>query len=233
MKNIVVNKLIISFMCCSLLFVGCGKEEEPEVHTISEMSEDTKDEDDTWYKMEDGSFMVVPNMFIQDYEDVKISKKYTVAEKGQLITCLSMIDSFWNGKTVTPDKFIKEYKSYIKSDGSCDIDAISEEIMKDDSMTYEKMDFDAMIMSEKISKNQAVVLLEICHNSIYGKGKSYMIITGIAEEGYACVRDPNKWNNDNLASQYKTDMDETLYPLTEVLASAGNDSTMYIYRWRD
>ena len=99
MKNIVVNKLIISFMCCSLLFVGCGKEEEPEVHTISEMSEDTKDEDDTWYKMEDGSFMVVPNMFIQDYEDVKISKKYTVAEKGQLITCLSMIDSFWNGKT--------------------------------------------------------------------------------------------------------------------------------------
>ena len=165
--HIINNRLIVLFCCFIFLLSGCGKE-AVEVRTISEKPEEEKLEDKTWSISTDGeSFMVIPNMFMQDYADVAISDECTVAEKGELITCLAMIDSYWNKGTVTPEKFIEKFGKYINKNGTCDIDSISKDIMKGEGRLYEKMEFQPKTMSELISKYEATVLLEIPHNSLY------------------------------------------------------------------
>jgi len=210
-----------------LIISGCGKNEEPHESVITE----EKEEDKTWIKTDMGRFMVVPNMFVQDYPATKLSEDYTISEKGTLITCLSMIDSYWSSETITPEVFIEKYDEFINNDGTCDIDSISNNFMNTQWVAYEKMTFNPETMSELISTYDATILLEIPHSSIYGKGKSYLIITGISDNGYAAVRDPNKWNVDNLAYEYKSTNGEYLYPLCDILSAAGNEAIMYVYRW--
>ena len=226
MRNIILKKLIIVPLVI-LCFSGCGKKEESQEIIAPVESE----EDKTWITTDMGRFMVVPNMYIQDYQETSLSEEYTIAEKGSLITCLSMIDSYWNSETITPDVFLDKYENYIDSDGTCDIDSISNDFMNTQWVAYEKMEFNPEKMSELISTYDATILLEIPHSSIYGKGKSYLIITGISDNGYAAVRDPNKWNVDNLAYEYKSTNGEYLYPLCDILSAAGNEAIMYVYRW--
>ncbi len=242
MRYITLNNSLLLLFLLSMLFCGCKKEKDivdkkEEKILEPQISESVKiaSENGDWTQVqtESGYFLVVPNIFIQDYEDVKINSKKTIGSNGEQIVSLCMIKSFWNNKKITPEEFVEEYKNAIDNNGIVDIDAISDTLVNKEDVEYAKDVFNPEVMvSYFTDHSDTTVLIEIPHNSKYGKGCSYLIITGISDDGYVAIRDPNKWNIEQYAMDFQTMDGEYLYPLADVLCSAGNNSTMYIFRWR-
>lgn len=229
--------------CICLLFTGCGKKQnidntqqdnrKLEINISDSVKEAVEEGDLTQIQTEAGYYLVVPNIFVQDYEDVKINNNHTIGKRGTQIVSLCMLESFWNNKMITPDEFIDKHKDFISNNAIINIDDIASSLVNLDEVEYVKDTFNPENMVTYFDEySDTTVLLEIPHNSKYGKGCAYLIITGISDDGYVAIRDPNKWNIEQYAMDFKTMNGEYLYPLADVLCSAGNNSTMYIFRWR-
>ncbi len=221
-RKIISLILILS----SVLFIGCKTDEKKEIK--EEAQEVPVFEDMTFYKDELG-YLFVPTYYEQDYKDISISKDNTFDTAGSLITCLSMINSYYNNDDSKPDAFFKEYNSYFDNNGLCDIEKTATAFLGEDIEVI-KEPFNPVNVAEYIKNDLAVILLEIPHTSMYGKNTSYIILTGVTDD-YVAVRDPNKANIQRYAiKDVKSSMDEYLYHYTDVITSAGTSSNMYVFK---
>ncbi len=212
MKAFMLASLLLSFSSISSVVYAQEKVNDIEVYEIN------SDED------ENDSFDIVPIYYQNDYSDIQFDDG-TIASKGNLVTCLAMLESYYSGKEITPETFIDEHSS----DCSRGIKGLnSASITKYvDSYGLELIEanFDFSKACEHIKKYQAKVLLKIPHNSIFGKGTSYIILTGISDKGFI-VRDPNK-NNINIYGK-KINEAEYIYDAYLISIAASNSSKMYI-----
>lgn len=229
-----MKRKIIALFLISLIFTGCKKSDVDEEAVISQMDMSNNDDiSDMSHYRDDYGYIVVPNYYVQDYSDIKISDTNTIGTAGELITCLAMINSYWNNDESSPDSFYEKYQDKFDDNGFCNIESMSDLIMNNNDATWSKEEFNPDKVLDYISKYQATVLVEIPHSSMFGKNTSYLIITGISGE-YVAVRDPNLANIQNYAiKDMKTSFNEYLYHFSDILVSVGEDSTMYVYRWGD
>lgn len=165
----------------------------------------------------------VPMYFQNDYRDIAFGDS-TVAQQGNLVTCLSMLESYYLNENVTPDIFISKHPE----DCSKGIKGLNSNSISKYASLYNveltETNFDFTEALEHIRRYQAKIILKIPHNSIFGTGTSYMLLTGIKDGGFI-VCDPNKDNIDNFATKVDN---YYIYDAYLVSVAASNSSIMYI-----
>ena len=170
----------------------------------------------------EGELLKLPLYYQQDFDDIPYNTG-TIATDGNLITCLSMLDSFYNCDFITPSNYLDTYNV----SGLIGEDLIAE-FGEHNNRQVLKFAFDAETLGFFLVTERREVLVHITHPSIYGTTSSYVIITTCTADGKLCVRDPNEWNIDNYAT-YSYNDDEPLYDPTVFCEQASGTSEMYIF----
>lgn len=179
------------------------------------------------YDIGSGIFMDFPLYYQQDYADVEFGHS-TVAKQGNLLTCLSMIDTYLSNTFINPKEFIGKYKNHIQADGSISKTDIMNEMANNahSSYTTRKFDLDEVIKSLDIDRS--IILLEINHPSIYCDTSTYMILLSNDTKGNLEVRDPNLFNIEKFNKSKESS--QVLYSVTNLCVAAGNSSDMYVFQ---
>lgn len=236
MKKYHVFLLVVMIgMCC----VGCSDKsyevvEETETTEIDNKSDVIINIDNSITKNHvdmtidegpEGTFYTVPMYFQQEFENVEFGR-LNASENGNLITCLSMLDSFYASDYITPDEFVEKYKSYISEDGEYTPDEIINAVATGNNRVMTKVPLDVYTLKQYVKDYYLAVLVHINHASIYGEDSSYLIITDITDDGKLIVRDPNKSNIDKYATI--RDGGETIYETFDFFLAAGRNATVYV-----
>lgn len=152
----------------------------------------------------------VPRIFQTDYSDVryggyneKTGQPKTVATSGCGITCMAMVDTYYNGEFVSPADVISTsgYHGCSVGTGYEFFPRYSEQ----KNLPYvETIDYSTAESFDKVKGYLAeggLVVANMRSNSIFTKDAHYILLTGINEDGKIMVNDPNKDNykefNDN------------------------------------
>lgn len=165
-------------------------------------------------------FLTFPLYYQQDYSDVPLKDK-SVAEYGSLITCLSMLESFYQADFITPDIFLANHANTEMAS-----DILLQDFAGYNGRTLHTYDFDAELLGSFLVNERREVLLYIPHSSIFGDTGSYMILTGTTIDGRIYVRDPNQNNINNWATIIE---DEPTYDATVLCEQASSSSIMYVF----
>ena len=164
--------------------------------------------------------LTFPLYYQQDYADVPFKDK-TVAEYGSLITCLSMMESFYQADFITPDVFLENHSNAEESS-----DALLQDFADYNGRTLHTYDFDAELLGSFLVNERREVLLFIPHSSVFGDTGSYMILTGTTVDGRIYVRDPIQNNINNWGTFIG---DEPTYDATVLCEQASSSSKMYVF----
>lgn len=217
-----MNKMLILLLATACIFNGCGSER---ITTISESSNvrTEQEENKTYKRTAAGNFMVVPIMYQQEYNDIPLGAS-TVAERGAAVTTLCMAISYATSNLIEPETFLTENAAYVNKDGTVDIEGV---LKATSGLRYEKKTYDFQDMVNHLDEdNTTICVVEINHKSPYGKGLTYLILTGCTENGLICVRDPNLANKENNELG-KTYYGESLYSTADVISAIGTESKAY------
>lgn len=173
----------------------------------------------------EGTFYTMPMYYQKDFEDIQMGD-LNIAKNGNLITCLSMMDSQYSADYITPDKFLEKYSMYINEDGSFDKVALIQAVAENNYRKLTIESLDVLKLPVYLETYQLNVLVHINHPSIYGDNSAYMVITGITPEGNLYVRDPIYKNREEYATV--TEQGETVYSSFDFFLEAGKDATVYV-----
>ena len=232
-------RLLSLAICVAVLFVGCGDKKVPastETESTENQTETETTEEDKWthknnhvkLSVSDGPepiFHTVPMYFQQEFLKVE-NEAFNVAKQGGLITCLSMLDSFYECTFNTPDIFMEKYKEYFREDGTYNAEELISAVARNNYRKMYKFPFTVDNLAEYVGTHRYAVLVHINHPSIYGNSSSYIIVTGITMDGQLYVRDPNK---DNIKLYAQTEEGgETIYNSFDLVFSAGSNATIYV-----
>lgn len=223
-------KLIILYAITAAILCGCGNSEN-----ISEEIPDTEinegsltiNDNTTNMEIDDTKEHIYTSLpyFYQDSYDIKFGED-RICDNGNLLTCLSMLESYYLDKEITPDVFVARH-SELCSNGykSLNADEITNFIETLNVGCIEE-DFSVKEAVTKLKSLHGYILVYIPHTSIYGKGGSYLIIAGTYND-YFIVHDPSKISEDsNKASETKDG--EMLYNATQFTLAASKDSKMWV-----
>ena len=171
-----------------------------------------------------GDFIFMPIIYMQDY-DVEMPNGKSVAESGNLITCLSMLSSYYSSTWITPDVIVNNYPNLFDDNGNIKIDDTLETFC---SGTYVKSDYDFYTLSEGLANEYDFALVRIPNPSIYGNLSTYLIIEGIADDYTVAVRDPNKSNIETYAIYSEYDYSPR-YNVGDLIIALGENTQMYLF----
>lgn len=176
------------------------------------------------------SFAFVPMIYMQDYEGLKMPNNQDVSKSGNLLCCICMIASYEYHEWITPDNIQEKLPSIFDDNGNIDLDIAIKTISKNG---YEKAQYDyynmAKALSERKDSGQSfpIILVRVPRPSMYGNNSTYLIVTGLTENGGLAVRDPNK-NNIEKYSIGTSAENSPMYDYGDFIVSIGNNSKMYI-----
>lgn len=230
MKNRKV--FIVVIMLISILMIACGSR----YNDTNESTNDTNEENSSpidiaqekTNSLEYGAYQTVPTMYIQDYPDVEIPMEgKTIAENGELIVSLCIIESYLTNTYIEPIDFIKKYGEYIKTSGDVDIDAVAEK-MNPEGVYRKQENYDIDFVTQEIEKG-SIFLVEIPHQNEFGGSTTFFILNGFTSENYASVRMPNKNNVVKYGVAIST-FGDTLFYTADVLTAMGTTATVYEFR---
>lgn len=209
-------------------------ETESTSQAISILSDDaiTKIESENSY--ENASVLSsVPIYYKQDFKDLTIKDgNNTIADKGDLIVCLSMIEAYFTDiNTINPQNVLSEFDEYIYSSGAVD-EGIYSALANICDCKVEKVTYSPSDIMSYIHAMQAVVLVKINHPSIYSDTSTYLLLTGLdnssSEDACFIIRDPNKDNIEALSSGYN-ESGEPLYRITDVTETLSDNAQAYVF----
>lgn len=240
------KNLLIIFFIFSITLTGCNsvsKEKKQEKVEINEEKPkvDKSDFDIDAEKLSDEAmyghiavevskgpgkeFLTVPMYYQQDYESIKLGDS-NVAKTGNLVTCLSMIYSYYSHDYKTPDVFIQDYQSYIDDSGKVDKKVI-EKIATDTKVSCEKMTFELSYVADVLNNAGGIILVRLDHPSKFCKASTWLILTGTDAEGNVSVRDPDMTNIKNFA--FITKDGETWYDSFSLCEAIGDNAVIYVF----
>lgn len=174
------------------------------------------------------SFMDVPMYYQQDYPDVSLGYS-TVSTHGNLVTSLSMVESYLSNKFINPEAFITEYqKDYIDSNGSILKSDLLDTMCQKYNASYfiEKFDLERVI--KYLDVDAYLIMLDINHASIYSNTSTYLLLLKNDAAGNIEVRDPNYNNIVNYATIDQDD--KSWYSVISLCETAGNSSDIYVFK---
>ena len=223
-----VMLLLLAFM---MLLSGCSNEEPNTQNEITNYegvaNEITFSSDIDGISLDDlkeVEYESFPYFYQEDY-----SAKFgdsTIADTGNLVTCLSMVESYYEKVEVTPDLFIEKHSELCENGteslNSSQISNFIEEL----GLGCVKEEFDLKMASDSLKTLHGCIIVFIPHNSVYGEGGSYLLITGIYEDKFI-VHDPVK-ESMNRNKCVNTETDDIIYNATVLTASASDSSSMWI-----
>ncbi len=163
--------------------------------------------------------------FYKDFYDEEFGDD-KICDNGNLVACLSMLESYYLDLQITPDVFVERHSELC--DNGCESLNSSEITSFIESLNVGCIedDFSVKEAVTKLKSLHGYILVYIPHTSIYGKGGSYLIIAGTYDD-YFIVHDPSKISeNKNKVSETKEK--EILYNATQLTLAASNDSKMWI-----
>lgn len=173
----------------------------------------------------EGTFYTMPMYYQKDFKHISRGS-LNIAENGNLITCLSMMDSQYSADYITPDKFLDKYKDFITDEGAYDKESLIRAVAEQNNRILTIEPLDVLKLPVYLETYNLNVLVHINHPSIYGDSSSYIVLTGITEDGNLYVRDPIYTNRKNIAKVYENG--ETVYSSFELFLEAGSDATVYV-----
>lgn len=233
-KQIALFLAVMSF----LSLTGCGKSQEQtnEAETekeqtafVTEVSEQLSGlsacHNLVFY--EDGpetKFSTYPLYYQQDFPNTAFANS-TVAVSGSLITCVAMIESFYQSAYISPDILLNNYPELV----SCSSENIMDKIAEENNLIVKEQPFDIYDLADYLVNEKWPVILEIQHASAFGKGTSYILLIGTTAEGNLIIRDPNE---DNKDFQISNNYGETIYTATSVIVEAGENSIMHTFMYK-
>jgi len=174
-----------------------------------------KNAESNGYDFSDNLNNEVPRIFQTDYSNVRYGgynevtgQPKTVATSGCGITCMAMVDSYYNGEFVTPADVISTSGYYGCSTGT-GYEFFSMYSEKKNLPYVETIDYSTTESFDKVKEYLAeggLVIANMTANSVFTKDAHYILLTGINEEGKIMVNDPNKDNykefNDNPGKSF-------------------------------
>lgn len=230
------RKLLLLLLLSSVYLCACGNT-KTEQSRFTELNDSISTESSTisgeefnhiTMRYADGpelKFDTMPMYFQQDFSDIPYQGA-SIAEKGGLITCLAMLDSYSRQEFVSPDLFIASYSDFNDADDTF-LDTLQKYAnMNDLELCTEALNINQL--AEQINVNMYPVLIYIPHESIYGKECSFIIIYKATAEGNLIVRDPNKNNIDEYA-EYDIN-GETIYDADTFILAASKSAIMYTFQ---
>lgn len=233
------NRCLLLSLIIPLICIGCA--EKVETIDIQEniaeyyfpehlYNRGAKDIDADGYEIENYVIdQYIPIIYQGNYEDVLLGNGKSVAEQGNQLVCLCMLESYTDKKICTPKDFLKRFQNQIDDNGLAYnlIDTLKE-IAGDDGEVYEKP-FDLQMLSEELNTPNTNALIYIPHNSIYGKNAAYLIVEDIDPNDLIMIRDPIMQNIEKYG-QFDKITNVPMYDAYDFIVAAGNDSLMYIIR---
>lgn len=217
-------KLLLTGIMLSLLFTLCSCSQEPK-KTIEFIDSSEKQSSDKPIShidvyQSDGpgkEFLNVPLYYNNDYPDIQ--KEYQSISAMSLLSCLSMLNSYYSSSYVTPIEYSDTHKSIISTSVEQNIYDMADSL----NMTVDKYSFDTETLSNLLTDDRKVVLLYIPHTSIFGKHSSFMLLTGV-NAGNIYIRDPNNQNT----GLYKTDS-EPFCDCFTLCEQASSSAFIYVF----
>lgn len=240
------KKILVFFCIISITLSGCGSSNKEKNHEETEISKEEmevdnensgieveKISDEAMYghievevsKGPGKEFLTVPMYYQQDYESVELGDS-NVAKTGNLVTCLSMIYSYYSYDYKTPDVFMRDYESYISNSGTVDKKVI-EKMAMDTGVSCEKMTFELSYVADVLNNAGGIILVRIDHPSKFCKASTWLILTGADSEGNVSVRDPDMTNIKKFA--FMTEDGETWYDSFSLCEAIGDNAIMYVF----
>lgn len=230
-----MKRKILVLLFSATLICGCGNQSNvassiAEIYTNeqkqsqSTMTFNTTDDSVTISKGgEVKKIEAFPYFYKEDYDNPFGDS--TLYENGNLVVCLSMIESYYKEEEITPDAFLINHAGLCK-DGSASLNSGQiTYFIEDLELGCIEDEFKLKEASDSLKTLHGCILVYIPHNSIYGKGGSYLLITGIDGENFI-VHDASKSSEEKNALG-KTDED-VIYDATELTAIASKSSRMWI-----
>ncbi len=233
------KRLGILFVVMLCMLGGCSKTTgdviEPKTEETGEAVQDETGFDESLnhvsmvYSREgDKRFKIFPSYYQQDY-DTALGNS-TIAESGNLLTCLAMIYSYEKDEYITPDAMMSQFPECFDDNGM-DKDAIMEAIGNDLGMKFYHDTVDIEKAVTLLNNAGYYLLIRIAHPSMYGELSTYVIIEKATEEGNVVVRDANRYNIENYASF--NEYGEPVYRSLELFGAAGQTAEMYVLMYYD
>ena len=164
-----------------------------------------------------------PYYYKEDYDDA-FGNSY-LYEDGNLVMCLSMVESYYERTEITPNMFLANHSELCK-DGTESLNSTQiTNFIESLGLGCVETSFELKTASDSLKTLYGCILLFIPHNSVYGNGGSYLLLTGISGTEFI-VHDPSK-RSENINILEKRD-NQIVYNATTLTAAASNSSKMWI-----
>ncbi len=164
-----------------------------------------------------------PYYYKEDYEE-QFGDSY-LYEDGNLVMCLSMIESYYKRIEITPDMFLINHNDLCEKGTESLNSAKIQQFIEDIGLGCVEADYDLKTASDSLKTLHGCILVYIPHNSVYGVGGSYLLITGISNTEFI-VHDPSKESeNANIIERRDN---QAIYNATTLTAAASKSSKMWI-----
>lgn len=226
MKILFIALCVLLIGISGLLTVNIRSKEEPlsEERTYEPPSDNLYAGADLEDPNNNNDFLDMPIYYQCNYKDVACGKT-NIATEGNLVTCLSMIYSYYN-EPLPPDEFTVEYSSYI-NDLPTNKGSLIQEVANDCEVNMKELPYSFETMAGNVIKNN-VVLLRIPNPSALSDTSTYIIIKGLNSDKNFIVRDPVK-ENIETESIYVINEKEPVYSPTLICEAVGEESQMYVF----
>ena len=129
-----------------------------------------------------------PYYYKEDYKE-QFGDSY-LYEDGNLVMCLSMIESYYKRIEITPDMFLINHNDLCEKGTESLNSAKIQQFIEDIGLGCVEADYDLKTASDSLKTLHGCILVYIPHNSVYGVGGSYLLITGISDTEFI-VHDPS------------------------------------------
>lgn len=224
--------IIIAVSLC-ITATGCGNSATTDDIVHSVLSTETNktgyvtfDTDDSTVTFSDANTKKIedfPYYYKEDYHNDFGDSSIDI--NGNLVVCLSMIESRYKEIEIPPDIFLTNHPELCK-DGSESLNSVQiAGFIQSIGLGCVEDIFKLKTASDSIKTLHGCILVYIPHNSVYGKGGSYLLITGIEGQNFI-VHDASR------ASQEKNKLEisdgNIIYDATELTAVASKSSKMWI-----
>lgn len=227
--------IIYLTLLLSLFFIGCGKVHSDNTNPLKRTNteeldakkKDIQKKGHITVKRSEGpgkEFLSLPMYFQQDYKDIPFGNS-TIGSCGNLLVCLSMMESKICNDYINPVDFMKKYELYLSDKGINK--SVLQKMASNDNRDLRIETFDLKALGEYLRVNRLPVLIRINKPSKYCETSTYIIAIGFDETGLIKIRDPNQANISKFAKI--TEDGETWYDPTSICQAIGNDSLMYIF----
>ncbi len=231
MKKLKLITIVATLLCITV--TGCRNSANTDGVVYSALSTETNNTGNVTFNTDDSNVTFsdadtkkiedFPYYYKEDYHNEFGDSSIDI--NGNLVVCLSMIESRYKEIEIPPDMFLINHQELCKNGSESLNSAQIAGFIQSIGLGCVEDTFKLKTASDSIKTLHGCILVYIPHNSIYGKGGSYLLITGIEGQNFI-VHDASKVSQDK--NKLEASDGDIIYDSTELTAVASKSSKMWI-----